>query len=131
MKVYESTSDMHHAFSRNLRPALKNMKEEYDGMPIDIILREASTVLQAARMHASELSEVGLTDNELNRMRVLITRVAAHSYTTLWKDINIRAEVHELNIVKEVIFRAAEMRFGRANDVLIEFKYDAQRDSIT
>ena len=100
------------------------MKNEYNGKPVDIILHEASTVLQAARQHASELSEVGLTDNELNRMRLLITHVAAHSYTSLWNNINITAEVHELKIVKDVIFRAAEMRFGPTSSILNEFKYD-------
>ncbi len=100
------------------------MKNEYDGIPVDIILHEASTVLQAARQHAAELSEVGLTNNELNRMRVLITRVAAHSYTTLWHDINISAEIRELKIVKDVILRAAEMRFGHTKDVLTEFDPD-------
>lgn len=78
----------------------------------------------------SELSEVGLTDNELNRMRVLITHVAAHSYTSLWNNINITAEVHELKIVKDIIFRAAEIRFGNTNEVLSEFKYNAKHKSI-
>jgi len=121
-KDYNYASSLHYAYAQN--QMLINMKNEYNGKPVDIILHEASTVLQAARQHALELSEVGLTDNELNRMRVLITHVAAHSYTTLWSNINITAEVHELKIVKDVIFRAAEMRFGPTSSILNEFKYD-------
>ena len=130
MQEYESTHGMHHAFLHQSKYLATTMKNEYDGMPVEIILREASTILQAARQHASELSEVGLTDNELNRMRVLITRIAAHSYTSMWHDVNIGAEVHELKIVKDVIYRAAEMRFGRTNEVLREFKFDDQNNSI-
>ena len=121
-KDYNYASSLHYAYAQN--QMLINMKNEYNGKPVDIILHEASTVLQAARQHALELSELGLTDNELNRMRVLITHVAAHSYTTLWSNINITAEVHELKIVKDVIFRAAEMRFGPTSSILNEFKYD-------
>jgi hypothetical protein len=127
---YKLASSIQYAFSQESEQMLKNMKNEYNGISVDIILHEASTVLQAARLHASELSEVGLTDNELNRMRTLITRVAAHSYTSLWHNINITAEVHELKIVKDVIFRAAEIRFGNTNEVLNEFKYDANHKSI-
>jgi hypothetical protein len=123
MQEYESSSSLHHA-SLTSKRFVSTMKNEYDGIPVDIILHEASTVLQAARQHAVELSEVGLTDNELNRMRVLITRVAAHSYTTLWHDINISAEIRELKIVKDVILRAAEIRFGHVNEVLMEFDPD-------
>ena len=121
-KDYNYASSLHYAYAQN--QMLINMKNEYNGKPVDIILHEASTVLQAARQHALELSEVGLTDNELNRMRLLITHVAAHSYTSLWNNINITAEVHELKIVKDVIFRAAEMRFGPTSSILNEFKYD-------
>jgi hypothetical protein len=122
---YKLASSIQYAFSQDSEQMLKNMKDEYNGMPVDIILHEATTILQAARQHALELSEVGLTDNELNRMRFLITHVAAHTYTSLWNNINITAEVHELRIVKDVIFRAAEMRFGPTSSILNEFKYDA------
>jgi hypothetical protein len=127
---YKLASSIQYAFSQDSEQMLKNMKDEYNGMPVDIILHEATTILQAARQHALELSEVGLTDNELNRMRFLITHVAAHTYTSLWNNINITAEVHELRIVKDVIFRAAEMRFGSTNSILNEFKYDAKDHSI-
>jgi hypothetical protein len=102
---------------------LKNMNEAKNNMSVEGILREASAVLQAALQHASELSEVGVTDDEFHLMRVLITRVAAHSYTSLEKNNNYTDEVRELKIIKEVIFRTAELRFGHANNVLNEFKY--------
>jgi hypothetical protein len=127
---YEQASNFLFAYTQKSKQMLKNMNEEQTGTSIEVILREATTVLQAARQHATELSEVGLTDNELDRMRILITHVAAHSYTSLWSNINVVAEVKELKIVKEVIFRAAEMRFGHSNKVLSEFKYDAQHKSI-
>ena len=129
-KDYNYASSLYYAYAQTPNQMLINMEKEYNGKPVDIILHEASTVLQAARQHASELSEVGLTDNELNRMRVLITHVAAHSYTSLWNNINIVSEVHELKIVKDVIFRAAEMRFGPTSSILNEFKYDEKHQSI-
>ena len=92
-------------------------------MATEIILHEASAVLQAALQHATELSEVGITDDEFHLMRVLITRVAAHSYTSLENNINFIDEVRELKILKEVIFRTAELRFGHTSNVLNEFRY--------
>jgi hypothetical protein len=127
---YEQANNFLFASAQKSKQILKNMNEEPDGISIESILREATTVLQAARQHAAELSEVGLTDHELDRMRVLITHVAAHSFTSLWSNINVAAEVNELKIVKEVIFRAAEMRFGQSHQVLSEFKYTAQRKTV-
>ena len=98
-------------------------------MSTEIILHEASTVLQAALEHASELSEVGVTDEEFHLMRVLITRVAAHHYTSLENKSDITQELRNLRILKEVIFRSAEMRFGNTNNVLSEFKYSAAPNS--
>jgi hypothetical protein len=109
---------------------LKNMKEENNRMSVDMILHEASTVLQATRQHAAELSEVGVSDEEIHLMRVLITRVAAHNYTSLGNKIDFLDEVRELKIVKEVIVRMAEMRFGHTSNVLNEFKYNGQRKTI-
>jgi len=94
---------------------------------IDSILHEATTVLQAARHHALELSEVGVSNDEFHRMRVLIVRVAASSYTSLGNKIDFLNEVRELKIVKEVILRAAEMRFGHTSNVLSEFRYPEQQ----
>jgi hypothetical protein len=108
---------------------LKNMNEEKNKMSTEIILHEASTVLQAALEHASELSEVGITAEEFHLMRVLITRVAAHHYTSLENKSDITQEVRNLRILKEVIFRSAEMRFGNTNKVLSEFKYSAAPNS--
>jgi hypothetical protein len=129
-KDYDYAGDFLYVYAQATKNMLNTMKDEYNGKPVDIILHEASTVLHAARQHASELSEVGLTDNELSRMRLLITHVAAHSYTSLWNNINITAEVHELKIVKDIIYRAAEIRFGNAKEVLSEFKYNAKHQSI-
>lgn len=100
-------------------------------MAVEKILHEASTVLQAALQHASELSEVGVTDDEFHLMRVLITHVAAHTYTSLANNTNYSTEVRDLKILKEVIVRTAEMRFGHTSKVLNEFKFGTQHSSIT
>jgi hypothetical protein len=92
-------------------------------MSIDRILHEASTVLSAAMRHSSELSEVGKIDQALYRMRVLITTVAAHTYSSLGKNANVTEEVDELQNVKDMVLRAAEKRFGSASIVLNEFQH--------
>ena len=99
-------------------------------MAVEKILHEASTVLQAALHHASELSEVGVTADEFHLMRVLITHVAAHTYTSLAKNTNYSTEVRDLRIVKEVIVRTAEMRFGHTSKVLDEFKFGVEQSPI-
>jgi hypothetical protein len=104
---------------------LKTMNEEDKKMSTEIILHEATAVLQAALHHASELSEVGVTDDEFLLMCVLITSVAAHSYTSLGKNIDLHDEVHKLKNLKDVIVRTAEKRFGQTNKVLDEFRYVA------
>lgn len=126
----EAANGVQYANAQILEQMLKNMKKENNRMSVDMILHEASTVLQAARQHASELSEVGVSDEEFHLMRVLITRVAAHNYTSLGNKIDFLDEVRELKIVKDVIFRMAEMRFGHTSNVLNEFKYTAQHKSI-
>ena len=130
IKDYERADRLRFVYALNLKQMLNTMTEENKNVYVDVILREASTILQAARLHAAELSEVGLSDHELNRMRVLILHVAAHSYTTLWKNVNITAEVNELKIVKDVVLRAAEMRFGRVNNVLNEFNFNSKQKSV-
>jgi hypothetical protein len=92
-------------------------------MSIDKILHEASTVLYAAQRYLSELSEVGKIDHDIHRMRVLITRVAVHSYTDLESNKNVSAEVRELQDVKEIVLRKAKQRFGNTSEVLSEFHY--------
>jgi hypothetical protein len=106
------------------------MEEQSHIISAEKILHEATAVFQAARQHASELSEVGVTDEEIHSMRVLITYVAAHTYTSLGTNINFATEVRDLKIYKEVIVRMAEMRFGHTSNVLSEFKYSAQHSSI-
>jgi hypothetical protein len=39
---------------------------------VDTILREASTILSAAQKHATELSDLGVTEKEIHRLRTLI-----------------------------------------------------------
>ena len=130
LKDCEHADSLGYVYALNLKQMLKTMKEENEKVCVDVILREASTVFQAARQHAVELSEVGLTDHEMHRLRTLILHVAAHSYTSLWKNVNITAEVNELKIVKDVILRAAEMRFGHTNNVLDEFNYNVKQKSV-
>jgi hypothetical protein len=98
-------------------------KKGDSGMSIDNILHEASAVLHAALRYSSEFSETDKIDHQIHRMRVLITRVAAHSFTTLGNNVNISAELRELQDVKEVVLRTAEQRFGRTSKVLGEFHY--------
>jgi hypothetical protein len=102
------------------------MNNDTIGINAETILHEASTVLQAAQRYASELSDVGVTDDEFHLMSVLIAHVAVHCYTSLNNSQNITAEVRELKILKEVIYRTAEMRFGHTSNVLNEFKYSTQ-----
>ena len=94
-------------------------------MSVVTILHEASTVLKVALRYASELSEVGITNRELLRMRELITRVASHNYTAWGDNTNATAELHELQNVKEVILKTAEQRFGSTSAILREFHYPA------
>jgi hypothetical protein len=92
-------------------------------MSVDKILHEASTVLQTALRYSSQLSEVQTIDHDIHRMRVLITIVAAHSYSKIGDNANLVSEVNELQSVKETILKTAERRFGSANKVLEEFHY--------
>jgi hypothetical protein len=130
MQDYRSVSGIQYSYGRIWEKMLSNMKEEYNLISAEKILHEATTVLNAARQHASELSERGVTDEEFHSMRVLITHVAARTYTSsLGKNINFATEVRDLKIYKEVIFRMAEMRFGHTSNVLNEFKYAAPHSS--
>jgi hypothetical protein len=100
-------------------------------MSIDKLLHEASAVLNAASRYSSELSEVGRIDHAIYRMRVLITTVAAHTYSSLGKETNIEAVVNELQSVKDVILRTAEQRFGGTSRVLDEFQYKPMKKTGT
>jgi hypothetical protein len=106
-----------------MEPTGKPIINKSFDMSIDNILHEASTVLYATQRHASELLEVGVTEDEIHQMRVLITHVAAHSYTSIENNTDINTEVRDLKIYKEVIVRMAEIRFGHTNNVLSEFRY--------
>ncbi len=130
MQDYRSVSGLQYSYGQIWEKILSKMKEEYNLISAEKILHEAATVLNAARLHASELSERGVTDEEFHSMRVLITHVAARTYTSsLGKNINFATEVRDLKIYKEVIFRMAEMRFGHTSNVLNEFKYAAPHSS--
>ena len=130
MEESETAGNVQYKTAQKTKQMLKYMNEEKNKMSTEIILHEASTVLQAALEHASELSEVGVTNEEFHLMRVLITRVAAHHYTSLENKSDITNEVRDLKILKEVIFRTAEIRFGHTNKVLNEFKYTSVPNSI-
>jgi hypothetical protein len=92
-------------------------------MSVDNILHEASAVLHAALRYSSKFSETDKIDHQIYRMRVLITQVAAHSYTTLGDYKNISAELRELQDIKDIVLRAAEQRFGSTSALLSEFRY--------
>jgi hypothetical protein len=96
-------------------------------MSIDNLLHEASTVLHAALRYSSDFSETDKIDHQIHRMRVLITRVAAHSFTTLGNSANVSAELRELQDVKDVVLRKAEQRFGSKSKVLDEFYYSRKQ----
>jgi hypothetical protein len=105
------------------------LKKGDSGMSIDNILHEASTVLHAALRYSSQFSESDKIENQLFRMRVLITRVAAHNFTTTWISTNYSSEIQELQNIKEVILRKAEERFGSSSKVLSEFHYSQNPSS--
>jgi hypothetical protein len=92
-------------------------------MSVDNILHEASAVLHAALRYSSKFSETDKIDHQIHRMRVLITQVAAHSYTTLGNNTNVLAELRELQDIKDVVLKAAEQRFGSTSTLLSEFRY--------
>ena len=91
-------------------------------MSVDNILHEASAVLNAALRYSSQFSETDKIHHHIYRMRVLITRVAAHSYTTLGNNTNVSAELRELQDIKDVVLKAAEQRFGSTSTMLGEFR---------
>lgn len=51
-KNYDYTSTLEYVYPQTSKQMLNNMKNDYNGKPVDLILHEASTVLQAARQHA-------------------------------------------------------------------------------
>jgi hypothetical protein len=98
-------------------------------MSVDNILHEASAVLHAALRYSSKFSETDKIDHQIYRMRVLITRVAAHSFTTLDNNTNVSAELRELQDIKDIVLKTAEQRFGSTSTMLGEFRYTRKQTS--
>jgi hypothetical protein len=99
-------------------------------MSVDNILHEASAVLNAALRYSSKFPKADEIDHQIYRMRVLITRVAAHSYTTLGNNTNVASELRELQDIKDFVLKTAEKRFGGTNVLLDEFR-SAQNQSLS
>jgi hypothetical protein len=91
-------------------------------MFIHSILNEAAAVLHAAQQHETELAEVGVGTDELYRFRSLIVQVALDQYTQRKSGKPIQEELNELQIVKDLIMRTAELRFGDNKSILQEFR---------
>jgi hypothetical protein len=89
---------------------------------VDIILREASTILSAAQRHATELSDLGVTENEIHRLRTLILHAAMHGYTRLKDNENAAAVMLDLQETKDLILSIAELKFGTNATILNEFR---------
>jgi hypothetical protein len=90
-------------------------------MSILTVLHEASALLMAAEKHAPVLLEGGVTEDDLHHLRVLIAKVAAYSYIYNDGQTNITKELGELQRLKEVILRTAELKFGDNSTLLKEF----------
>ena len=88
---------------------------------VHAILHEASVVLKAAQKHAAALSEIGITDSELCHLRRLIARVAAHHRILLQGGTHAVTELRQLQLSKDVILRAVELKFGSASILFREF----------
>ena len=99
-------------------------------MSVDNILHEASAVLDAALRYSSKFPEADKIDHHIYRMRVLITRVAAHSYTTLGNNTNVAAELRELQDIKDFVLKTVEKRFGGINMLLDEF-HNTQKSTLS
>jgi hypothetical protein len=91
-------------------------------MFIHSILNEAAAVLHAAQQHEIELAEVGVGTDELYRFRSLIVQVALDQYTQRKSGKPIQEELNELQTVKDLIVRTAELRFGDNKSILQEFR---------
>jgi hypothetical protein len=90
-------------------------------MSILTALHEATSLLAAAERYASILSEAGITARELQQLRVIIVKVAAHSYIYAGNGKNIAKELDELRVLKESIVRIIAEKFGNNSSVLKEF----------
>jgi hypothetical protein len=101
--------------------AATRVSRDETSKPADVVLREASAVLKAAQKYAAEIFEIGITDNELCHVRKLMARVAAHHRMSLENRTSALTEIHELQMAKEVILRAVELKFGSTSDLFRDF----------
>jgi hypothetical protein len=91
-------------------------------MSVDNVLQEASAVLNAALRYSSKFPDSDEIKGHIHRLRVLITCVAAHSYTTLDNNTNVAAELKELQDIKDIVLKTAEKQFGKTSALLDEFR---------
>ncbi len=90
-------------------------------MSILTALHEATSLLAAAERYASLFSEGGITEHELQQLRVIIVKVAAHSYIYGGNGRSIAKELNELQALKESIVRTITEKLGHNSSVLREF----------
>lgn len=90
-------------------------------MSILTALHEATSLLAAAERYASVLSEGGITENEIHQLRLIVVKVAAHSYIYAGNGAGIAKELDELHVLKESILRTIAEKFGNNSSVLREF----------
>ncbi len=90
-------------------------------MSILTALHEATSLLAAAERYASVLSEGGITEHELHQLRVIIVKVAAHSYIYAGDGKSVAKELDELQALKESIVQTIADKFGHNSSVLKEF----------
>jgi hypothetical protein len=90
-------------------------------MSILTALHEATSLLAAAERYASVLSEGGITEHELHQLRVIVVKVAAHSYIYAGNGQSIAKELDELQALKKSIVRTIADKFGDDSSVLREF----------
>ncbi len=101
--------------------AEKHISNDALNKPANVILREASVILKAAQTHAAALIDIGITDSELCHLRRLMARVAAHHQILLQGGTHGVPELRQLEMAKDVILRAVELKFGSASILFREF----------
>ncbi len=101
--------------------AEKYISNDAMNTPVNVILHEASVILKAAQKHAAALFEIGITDSELCHLRKLIARVAAHHRILRQGGTHAVPELRQLQLAKDVILRAVELKFGSASILFREF----------
>lgn len=91
-------------------------------MYIRNLLNESAAVLHAAQQHETELEDAGVSTDELYRFRSLIVQIALDQFTQRKLNKPLQESLDELQVVKDLIVRTAELRFGDNNAVLQEFR---------